>query len=141
MFRTRAMSWRRLFWGPAPASMASGTFFDSPGLLPGWILTQADAIRAYTQSVAKGVPTCVYLPKDQWPKEGSGMKGTVCPLVPALYGHPDAGTRWGKRCDTQLQQGGFVRIPSRPGRYMHTTLRAVLSMCVDDIKLAAHKKD
>ena len=41
--------------GSAPASMASGKFSDFLGLLPNWRLMQADAVRAYTQALAKAI--------------------------------------------------------------------------------------
>ncbi len=39
----------------APAGMSSGKFFDLLGLLPGWILMQADLVQAYAQALLKGV--------------------------------------------------------------------------------------
>ncbi len=37
-------------FGSAPASMSSGKFLDFLGLLPNWVLMQADAARAYVQA-------------------------------------------------------------------------------------------
>ena len=51
--------------GSAPAGMSSGKFLDFLGLLPGWKLMQADAVRAYTQALLKGVPTYVRIPREQ----------------------------------------------------------------------------
>ena len=118
--------------GSAPASMASGKFLDFMGLLPGWLVMQADAIRAHTQALLEGVPTWVRIPRDQWPKEWAHMKDPVCSLILALYGHPDAGTCWEKYCGIQLQKVGLLPIMNWPGRYRHTSLRAVLTVHVDD---------
>ena len=85
--------------GSAPASMASGKFSDFLGLLPGWRLMQADAVRAYTQALLRGTTTWIRLPRDQWPKHWHGMKDPVCRLKLALYGHPDAGTCWETHCE------------------------------------------
>ena len=69
------------------------------------------------------------------------MKDPVCPLVLALYGHPDAGTCWEQHCDKMLKQVGFEPIVNWSGCYRHNTLRAVLSVYVDDFKLACHHAD
>ena len=127
--------------GSAPAGMSSGKLLDFLGLLPEWILMQADAVRAYTQALLQGVTTYVRPPREQWPKAWSGMKDPVCPLVLALYGHPDAGTCWEQHCDKMLKQVGFEPIVNWSGCYRHETLRAVLSVYVDDFKLACHHAD
>ncbi len=69
------------------------------------------------------------------------MRDPVCPLVLALYGHPDAGTCWEKHCDAKLREAGFVPILNWAGCYRHSTFRAVLSVYVDDFKLACHSED
>jgi hypothetical protein len=127
--------------GSAPASMASGKFLDFIGMQEGWQITQADAVRAYTQALLKGTKTWVRLPKDRWPKGWQGFKDPVCPLVLALYGHPDAGSNWEEHCDAKVASIGFKPIPNWPGCYVHGKLRALLTVYVDDFKLAAHKND
>ena len=69
------------------------------------------------------------------------MKDPVCPLVLALYGHPDAGTCWEQHCDLMLKANGFYPIHGWSGCYAHKKLRAVLTVYVDDFKLAAHEDD
>ena len=59
----------------------------------------------------------------------------------AFYGHPDAGTCWEKHCDGKLREAGFLPIVNWAGCYRHSTLRAVLSVYVDDFKLACHTDD
>ena len=88
--------------GSAPAGMSSGKLLDFLGLLPEWILMQADAVRAYTQALLQGVLTYVRISREHWPKEWSNMKDPVCPLVLALYVHPDAGTCWEQHRDKML---------------------------------------
>ena len=127
--------------GSAPTGMSSGKFLDFLGLLPEWTLMQADAVRAYTQALLQGVLTYVRIPREHWPKAWSSMKGPVCPLVLALYGHPDAGTCWEQHCDKMLKQVGFEAIVNWSGCYRHNTLRAVLSVYVDDFKLAFNRAD
>eukprot|EP00971_Amphidinium_carterae_P132052 2615742-Amphidinium_carterae.1 len=50
-----------------------------------------NAEMAYIQATLQGIKTWVRLPKDQWPAAWRRMRDPVCPLVRALYGHPDAG--------------------------------------------------
>ena len=126
--------------GSAPASMASGKFSDSLGLLPEWKLTQADAVRAYTQALLKGTETWVRLPRDQWPKHWHSMKDPVCRLRLALYGHPDAGTCWEKHCEDRLKEVGFKPITNWPGCFVHKELQAFLTVYVDDFKVASAEK-
>ncbi len=83
---------------------------DFLGLVPDWIIVQADAVRAYVQAQLRGVATWVRLQRDQWPKEWASMRDPACPLVVVLYRHPDAGTCWDKRCDSKLREAGFMPI-------------------------------
>ena len=66
---------------------------DVWGMLEGHSTQQADAVQAYTQSKLGGTDTWVTLPKDAWPPEwhNLGYDDPVCPLILALYGHPDSG--------------------------------------------------
>ena len=102
---------------------------------------QADAVRAYVQAKLTGVPTWVRIPREMWPKSWANMRDPVCPLVLALYGHPDAGTCWEKHCDGKLREAGFLPIINWAGCYRHSKLRGVLSVYVDDFKLACHADD
>ena len=71
---------------------------------------QADAVRAHAQALLKGVLTYVRIPREQWPKAWDGVKDPVCPLVLALYGHPDAGTCWEQQRDKKLKTVGLEPI-------------------------------
>ena len=82
--------------GSSPATMEAGKAADAYGLMPGNATQQADATQAYTQSKLGGVQTWVSLPEEEWPPAWAGMKDPVCPLVLALYGHPDSGGFLGK---------------------------------------------
>eukprot|EP00959_Pyramimonas_sp_CCMP1952_P003909 82384-Pyramimonas_sp.AAC.1 len=74
-----------------PATMQASKAADAYGLFEGHDIQQADARQAFTQSKLGGTPTWVRLPKEAWPKSWGGMIDPVCPLLLALYGHPDAG--------------------------------------------------
>ena len=53
---------------------------------------QADAEQAYTQAAFRGTETWVRIPKHQWPTHWEGKyTDPVCPLLLALYGHPESG--------------------------------------------------
>jgi hypothetical protein len=78
--------------GSSPATMEAGKSCDCYSLFPGLAGEQADAESAYTQSRLGGsVVTWVQLPRHQWPPEWEGITDPVCPLVLAVYGHPEAG--------------------------------------------------
>ena len=77
----------------APATMQAGKSCDTWGLNHGHTIQQADAVQAYVQAKLKGDPTWVRLPREQWPASWQGMRDPVCPLILALYGHPDAGPK------------------------------------------------
>ena len=66
----------------APATMQGSKTADLYGCLPGHITEQADATQAYTQSVLKGNPTWIILPRERWPPEWikKGYKNPVCRL-------------------------------------------------------------
>ena len=74
--------------------MQAGKVADALGLMPGNSIEQADGESAYTQAKLGGEPTYVRLPPERWPAAWKGMKDPVCPLILALYGHPDAGGFW-----------------------------------------------
>ena len=87
-----------------PATMAAGKMCDAYGMLPGHALQVSDGESAYTQGKLLGSTTWVRLPKDQWPEAwiDAGFEDPVCPLILALYGHPDAGTFWERHCEAKL---------------------------------------
>ena len=56
----------------------------------------------------------------------------------ALYGHPDPGAEWEHHCDESLRKTGFVNVGDGacPPCCFHKELGLLLSVCVDDFKLA-----
>ena len=82
------------------------------------------------------MPTWVRLPKDQWPAAWSKYHDPVCPLLLALYGHPDAGGYWEQHCEAHLLQSGFAVIPEWRSCYWHQEHKCFLVVYVDDFKLA-----
>ena len=128
--------------GSSPATMQAGKACDALGLAPGYDVQQADAEQAYVQSRLGGdTPTWVRLPKDRQPPGWKKYRDPVCPLVLALYGHPDSGGYWEKHCHDHLTSVGFQLIPEWRSCYLHTRLNLFLVVYVDDFKLAGPAKN
>jgi hypothetical protein len=119
-----------------PATMEAAKAADAYGLAPGHTLEQADAEQAYTQSRLGGTPTWVRLPPEARPAAWAEYRDPVCPLVLALYGHPDSGGFWERHCDEALKKHGFQTIDAWQSCYWHPTLRLSLVVYVDDFKLS-----
>ena len=118
----------------SPSSMEASKAADYFGLLPG------DAEMAYTQSLLGGTETWVRLPKSRWPAEWVGKyTDPVVRLLLALYGHPDSGGYWERKCDAHLKKIGFERIQDWRSCYFHPTLKVVLVVYVDHFKVSGPK--
>ena len=101
--------------GNSPATMEAARFADCIGCAPEHTVQIADAIQAYVQADLGGDSCWVTLPPEIAPKDGpwATMRNPVVRLVKALYGHPDSGTFWEKRCDTCVRSVGFRDRPKR----------------------------
>ena len=75
------------------------------------------------------------------PMSWAHMRKPVCRLNVALYGHPDSGTDWESHCDQSLQKVGFQNVGGGawPSCYAHKELGLLISVYVDDFKLAGPK--
>jgi hypothetical protein len=60
----------------------------------------------------------------------------VCPLVLALYGHPDSGGYWERHCEKQLSSVGFEPVEEWRSCFWHPKLSLFLVVYVDDFKLS-----
>ena len=76
-------------------------------------------------------------------RAGNKFPNLWCPvrrLKKALYGHPDNWTYWEEKCDAHVQSVGFTPIgPEWPSCYYHPKLSLMLSVYVDDFKMAGSK--
>ena len=75
----------------SPTSIHTADCNIAYGCLPGHKTTQADAIRAYVQSLlGSRFETYVRIPRDLWPQawKDKGMYAPCCILNKSLYGHP-----------------------------------------------------
>jgi hypothetical protein len=123
--------------GSAPATLEAGKACDAYGLVAGHDVQQADAEQAYIQTKLGGdIPTWVRIPPERRPKSWSHLRDPVCPLVLALYGHPDAGGYWEQHCHSHLVKIGFQLIPDWRSCYIHPKLHLFLVVYVDDFKMA-----
>ena len=129
----------------APATMEATKTCDLYGSLPGHIVQQADATQAYTQAKLKGVKTWLRMLYDDWPDEWkqAKMKDPVCPLILALYGHPDSGGHWEAHCERIVGAVGFVPVSRENWRsvFWHNELKLMLVIYVDDFKLSGCAKN
>ena len=131
-----------------PATMEASKAADIYGLLPGHNEEQADAEQAYIQSkigdrLVAGVKslhdlprTWVRLPREQWPESWAKFHDPVCPLILALYGHPESGGWWEDHAHQQLVSVGFTEIPNWKSCYYHQRLKLFLTVYVDDFKMS-----
>jgi hypothetical protein len=128
--------------GSCPASLEAARCADCYGLAPGNEVLQADAEQAYTQALLTGATTWVRLPRDPWPPEWveRGLRDPVCPLILALYGHPDSGGCWEAHCESHLRSVGFVDVDPWRSCFWHPRLKLFLVVYVDDFKLAGPKE-
>ena len=125
--------------GSSPAAMEAGKVLDAYGHAPGNTCQQADGKQAYTQTTLKGTETWARLPKDRWPKEWHGKyKDPVVRLHLALYGHPDSGGFCEQHCEKMLGEVGFQLVfpAAWPSVFFHPTLKLLLAVYVDDLKMS-----
>ena len=119
--RVQDESWNAALFqelGSSPATMEAGKACDAYGLAPGHDAEQADAEQAYIQSRLGGdTPTWVRLPRERQPASWSKYRHPVCPLILALYGHPDsvlgASLSQAPWC-AGLYRGSFLAVMLRP---------------------------
>ena len=123
--------------------MEAAKVIDVFGSRPGYAKQQADARQAYTQALFEGIETWLRLPRNRWPKEWESFKGPVCPLMLALYGHPDSGGIWEKRCTKQLESVGWKQVLPEIWQsiYYHADFDLLLVIYVDDFKTAGPKEN
>ena len=110
------------------------------GCLEGNKTTDADAVRAYVQSLLKSKHrTFVKIPKELWPPEWfkKGYKNPVCLLVRALYGHPEAGAHWERHLVAIIvDKMGGAAVDSHPSTYWFEESKLMLTIYVDDLMLS-----
>ena len=69
------------------------------------------------------------------------MEDPVVPLERNLYGHPLAGLLWELQFEKILLKHGWEKIPNWECLFVHREKGLLLSVYVDDIKLAGKKQN
>ena len=69
------------------------------------------------------------------------MEDPVVPLERNLYGHPLAGLLWERPFEKILLKHGWEKIPNWECLFVHREKGLLLSVYVDDIKLAGKKQN
>ena len=128
--------------GTSASLMLASKLLDAVAMLPVCSGEQSDAIQAYTQALLyhgqkQPVETWIRLSKEQWPSTWHGkFRDPVVPLRLALHGHPLSGAFWARHCHAALLAVGFAPILGWECCFVHNTLQLVLSVYVDDFKMA-----
>ena len=109
-------------------------------------MEQSDAEQAYLQADFfeaggdAGIETWVKIPKEFWPKHWHGKyRDPVVPLLKALYGHPDAGGLWERKCTRAVKRAGFEEVDNWPSLFYNKSRNVLLFIYVDDFKMAGPK--
>ena len=124
----------------SPSTMEGAKAVDVHACLPGHIGELADAPQAYTQTFLLGTETWVSMDKDPWPKSWHGkFDNPVVPLLRALYGHPESGGWWERHAEKGIFAAGFKAVPEWKSTYFHKKLKLLLTVYVDDFKMAGPK--
>ena len=132
--------------GSSASFLTASKALDAISLLPGNDGEQSDAPQAYTQcklgAETQGhAETCVTLPEHARPDDWKKFRDPVCPLRLSLYGHPLSGVFWERHCHARLKEAGFVQVQGWECLFVHYELRMVLSVYVDDFKMAGPKEN
>ena len=72
-----------------------------------------------------------------WLLGGNNFKHPVVQMTQALYGHPDSVSWWEQHCNNEVKTVGFRSFGAEwPSVFFHDRLRLMLTIYVDDFKLA-----
>jgi len=122
-----------------PTSVHDANSNMAYGRLPGNKTTQADAVRAYIQSLLRSKhKTWVAVPKELWPASWhkQGFKKPMCLLERAIYGHPESGGHWEAHLTETVVHLGGVPVEGHPSSFWFEKERLLLTVYVDDLLLS-----
>ena len=75
-------------------------------------------------------------------KQWNFMRNPMAILLMALYGNPDSVTMWEVMCDLGVKAVGFLAVGAEwPSVYYHKELKLLLTIYVDDFKLAGPEEN
>ena len=133
--------------------MTAAKIMDTISRLPGCDGQAADAVSACAQEKVEDAQKLLRIPKSEcpdiwirlprhkWPKSWSSMEDPVVPFERNLYGHPLAGLLWERQFEKILLDHGWEKIPNWECLFVHREKGILLSVYVDDIKLAGKKQN
>ena len=126
-----------------PTTLEAAKYCDFVGCCDAENATEGrDVEQAYLQATLKGPDTWIVLPKELWTPEMHKMKLPVVKLEKALYGHKKPGAFWQEFCDNACGKVGFKQFSENwPCVYWNDELKLMLTVYVDDLKLAGPKKN
>ena len=139
--------------GSSASQMTAANVMDIISRLPGCSGQAADALSAYTQVKMEDAPKLlkiqksecpdiwIRLPRHKWPKSWSSMEDPVVPLERNLYGHPLAGLLWERQLEKILLKYSCEKVSIWECLFVHREKGYLLSVYVDDIKLAGKKQN
>ena len=139
--------------GSSASQMTAAKVMDIISTLLGCDGQAADAVSAKTQVKMEDAPKLLKIPKSEcpdiwirlpqhkWHKSWSSMEDPVVPLERNLYGHPLAGRLWERQFEKLLLKHGWEKIPNWECLFVHREKGLLLSVYVDDIKLAGKKQN
>ena len=137
--------------GSSASQMTAAKIMDIISRLPGCDGQAPDAVSAYTQVKMEDAHKLLKIPKSEcpdiwirlprhkWPNSWSSMEDPVVPLERNLYGHLLAGLLWERQFEKILLKHGWEKISNWECLFVHREKGLLLSVYVDDIKLAGKK--
>lgn len=129
--------------GSSSSHSSASNILDTVGHMPHNDVEVGDVKSAYTHAPMLEDETWVSLPLEAIPYEFKEkikkVHRPVVRLLLALEGHPRAGKYWEEYCRHVLITRGWEPIVGWECLYLHSELKLLLSVDVDDIKIAGRK--
>ena len=138
--------------GSSASQMTAAKAMDIIARLPDCDGQAADAVIAYTQVKLEDAPrllkipksecpdVCIRLPRHKWLKSLSNIEDPVVLFERNWCGHPLAGLLCERPFDEVLMELGWEKVPKWECLFGHRKQGLILSVYVDDIKMAGKKQ-
>ena len=139
--------------GSAASQTTAAKVMDAIARLPGCSRQAADTVSAYTQVKMEDAPRLlkiqksecpdkwIRLPPHKWPKSWAGIEDLVFLFERNLYGHPLAGLLRERQFEEVLLGLRWEKVPNWECPFVHRKQGLLLSVNVDDIKMAGRNQN
>ena len=130
--------------GSSASQMTAAKVMDIISRLPGCAGQAADAVSAYTKVKIEDAPKLLKNSKSECPDIWIRLPRHKWPAVPLkrnLYGHPLAGLLWERQFEKALLEQDLEKVLDWECFFVHHQKGSLLSVYVDDIKLAGKKQN